>query len=57
MIKCFSRFIHETSGAAAIECGLIAAVIGVAIIASSQTLRDAINARLDATSAIVTTFQ
>lgn len=38
MIKNFSRFIKDESGATAIEYGLIAALVGVAIIASVRLL-------------------
>ncbi len=40
MTKIFSRFIADESGATAIEYGLIAAIVGVGIIASLGTLKD-----------------
>jgi pilus assembly protein Flp/PilA len=38
MKNLFARFVKDESGATAIEYGLIAALIGVAIIVSAQTL-------------------
>ncbi len=38
MTKIFARFMKDESGATAIEYGLIAALISVAIIAGAQTL-------------------
>ncbi|AYG57654.1 Flp family type IVb pilin [Rhizobium jaguaris] len=38
MTKLFSRFLKDESGATAIEYGLIAALISVAIIAGATTL-------------------
>ena len=38
MQNLFSRFVADESGATAIEYGLIASLISVAIIASAQTL-------------------
>ena len=38
MTKLFSRFLKDESGATAIEYGLIAALISVAIIAGASTL-------------------
>lgn len=38
MIKAFSRFVKDESGATAIEYGLIAALIAVAIIAGATAL-------------------
>ena len=35
-----SRFVNDESGATAIEYGLIAALVGVGIIAALQNLRD-----------------
>jgi pilus assembly protein Flp/PilA len=38
MTKIFARFIRDESGATAIEYGLIAALIGIAIISAATTL-------------------
>lgn len=38
-----SRFVKDESGATAIEYGLIAALVGVGIIAALQNLRDDLN--------------
>ena len=43
MSKFFSRFIHNESGATAVEYGLIAALIGVVIIAGATALGTALN--------------
>ena len=40
MTKIFARFLKDESGATAIEYGLIAALISVAIIAGASTLGD-----------------
>ena len=37
------KYIHDDSGASAIEYGLIAALIGVAIIAGATSVRNEIN--------------
>ncbi len=39
----FSRFIKDQSGATAIEYGLIAAIVGVGLIASLGTLKTNLN--------------
>lgn len=39
----FSRFVRDESGATAIEYGLIAAGIGVALVAALSTLSGALN--------------
>ena len=39
-----SRFVKDELGATAIEYGLIAALVGVGIIAALQSLRDDLNA-------------
>lgn len=39
MTNIFSRFLKDESGATAIEYGLIAAIVGVGIIASLQSLK------------------
>ncbi|OLP45463.1 Flp family type IVb pilin [Rhizobium oryziradicis] len=44
MSKIFARFIKDESGATAIEYGLIAALIAVAIIAGATTLGNSLNA-------------
>jgi pilus assembly protein Flp/PilA len=49
----FSRFVKDESGATAIEYGLIAAIIGVGIIASLGTVKDALNTKFNAISAAV----
>ena len=46
MQNLFARFVSDESGATAIEYGLIAAIVGVGIIASLGTLK----------AALVTTF-
>ena len=38
-----ARFAHDESGATAIEYGLIAAIVGVGIIAGLTTLQEAMN--------------
>ncbi|HTO33723.1 MAG TPA: Flp family type IVb pilin [Pararhizobium sp.] len=43
MTKLFSRFMKDESGATAIEYGLIAALISVALIAGATTLGDQLN--------------
>ena len=43
MTNIFSRFLKDESGATAIEYGLIAAIVGVGIIVSLGTLRDALD--------------
>lgn len=43
MLKIFSRFIKDESGATAIEYGLIAALIGVALITGATTLGNKLN--------------
>ncbi|MDK4740956.1 Flp family type IVb pilin [Rhizobium sp. CNPSo 3464] len=43
MTKLFSRFLKDESGATAIEYGLIAALISVAIIAGATTLGNTLN--------------
>ena len=49
----FSRFVKDESGATAIEYGLIAAIIGVGIIASLGTVKDALNAKFQVISTAV----
>jgi len=43
--KLFSRFIRDESGATAIEYGLIAALIALAIIAGAGALGNAVNTK------------
>ncbi|MCJ8517905.1 pilus assembly protein Flp/PilA [Pseudorhizobium tarimense] len=43
MSKFFARFIKDESGATAIEYGLIAALISVALIAGASTLGNTLN--------------
>jgi pilus assembly protein Flp/PilA len=43
MSKIFARFMKDESGATAIEYGLIAALISVALIAGATTLGNALN--------------
>ena len=45
MSKLFARFAKDESGATAIEYGLIAALIAVAIIAGATSLGTALNAK------------
>lgn len=45
-----SRFVNDESGATAIEYGLIAALVGVGIIAALQNLRDDLNSTFGAVS-------
>jgi pilus assembly protein Flp/PilA len=42
MTKIFARFLKDESGATAIEYGLIAALISVALIAGATTLGDSL---------------
>jgi Flp pilus assembly protein, pilin Flp len=48
MSKFFARFRKDESGATAIEYGLIAALISVALIAGASQLGNAINGTFDA---------
>ncbi|MBP2559623.1 pilus assembly protein Flp/PilA [Neorhizobium galegae] len=43
MTKIFARFMKDESGATAIEYGLIAALISVALIAGATTLGDSLS--------------
>jgi len=45
MSKFFSRFLRNESGATAVEYGLIAALIGVVIIAGAGALGTALNTK------------
>ncbi|MDB5525769.1 MAG: hypothetical protein JWM58_3532 [Rhizobium sp.] len=50
MSKLFSRFINDESGATAIEYGLIAALISVALITGATALGTALNTQFDTLS-------
>jgi pilus assembly protein Flp/PilA len=45
MSKLFARFVNDESGATAIEYGLIAALIALAIITGATTLGNALNTK------------
>ncbi|WP_137134897.1 Flp family type IVb pilin [Rhizobium sp. FKY42] len=47
MSKIFARFVKEESGATAIEYGLIAALISVALIAGATTLGNKLNSQFN----------
>ncbi len=47
MQKLVTRYLKEESGATAIEYGLIAALIGVAIIVGASTLGDALDSKFN----------
>ena len=47
MQNLFARFVSDESGATAIEYGLIAAIVGVGIIASLGTLKTALTTQRD----------
>jgi pilus assembly protein Flp/PilA len=47
MTNLFARFIKDESGATAIEYGLIAALISVALITGASTLGNALNKQFD----------
>lgn len=53
MIKFFSRFARNESGATAVEYGLIAALIGVVIIAGAGALGNALNNKFSSIGATV----
>ncbi len=50
MSKIFARFMKDESGATAIEYGLIAALISVALIAGATSLGGALNNQFQAVS-------
>jgi pilus assembly protein Flp/PilA len=50
----FARFVSDESGATAIEYGLIAAIVGVGIIASLQTLKSALNTTFNTSATTMT---
>ncbi len=49
----FARFMNDESGATAIEYGLIAALIAVAIITGATTLGSTLNAKFDSIASTV----
>ena len=53
MTKFFERFARNESGATAVEYGLIAALIGVVIIAGAGALGTALNAKFTAIGSTV----
>ncbi len=50
MKSLFNRFVKDESGATAIEYGLIAAIIGVGIIAALGNVKTALNSKFNAIS-------
>jgi pilus assembly protein Flp/PilA len=54
MQNLFARFVKDESGATAIEYGLIAAIVGVGIIASLKPLSNALNGEFNKVSANLT---
>ena len=54
MQNLFARFVSDESGATAIEYGLIAAIVGVGIIAGLTTLKTALNALFTSVSTTLT---
>ncbi|MCV9962297.1 Flp family type IVb pilin [Pararhizobium sp. BT-229] len=55
MTKIFARFMKDESGATAIEYGLIAALISVALIAGATTLGGALNTQFTSLGTKMTT--
>lgn len=55
MTKIFARFLKDESGATAIEYGLIAALISVALITGATTLGGALNEQFSDLSTKMTT--
>jgi pilus assembly protein Flp/PilA len=47
MKKLFSTFLHDESGAIAIEYGLIAAIIGVGIVVALGNVKDSLNTKFN----------
>ena len=47
MTKLFARFMKDESGATAIEYGLIAALIAIAVIAGARTLGETLDTTFD----------
>ncbi len=54
MQNLFARFVSDESGATAIEYGLIAAIVGVGIIASLTTLKEGLAALFESVAATLT---
>jgi pilus assembly protein Flp/PilA len=54
MSKLFARFVKDESGATAIEYGLIAALIALAIITGATTLGNALNAKFTSIATTLT---
>ena len=54
MSKLFARFVKDESGATAIEYGLIAALIALAIIVGAGTLGNALNNKFTSISTTLT---
>jgi len=55
MSKIFARFMQDESGATAIEYGLIAALISVALIAGATTLGNSLSTTFNSISTKMTT--
>jgi len=55
MSKIFARFMKDESGATAIEYGLIAALISVALIAGATTLGNSLSTTFNSISTKMTT--
>lgn len=55
MKNLFDRFVKDESGATAIEYGLIAALISVALITGATTLGNTLNAQFQSLSTKMTT--
>lgn len=55
MTKLMNRFVADESGATAIEYGLIAALIAVAIIAGARTLGTTLSAKFSSIATTVST--
>jgi len=54
MTNFLSRFIKDESGATAIEYGLLAAIMGIGIVAGLTSLRDALGTQFSNTSTALT---
>jgi pilus assembly protein Flp/PilA len=50
----FSRFMNDESGATAIEYGLIAAIVGIGIIAGLQHVRDGLQTTFNSVNSSLT---
>lgn len=53
MTSLIRKYLNDTSGATAIEYGLIAALIGVAMIAGASALGDKLNSQYDCLGHVV----